>query len=909
MTVLVLDRVRETTETIGTGSVTLDGAVTGYQSFAGVGNGNTTYFFIQHRTTGEWEVSYGIYSTIGPTLSRTTVLASSNGNALVDFSAGTKDVVLDVPAYLVSRLLDGTRGQIVITNSGGTWTVSSGSVTDNQLRPSAPLSVIGRSEGTSGNVADITATSGAGVGVLVYDPSLERVRFASPGGSGSWLLDFNAGGDPLFLRLPLSILHGGTQSALIPPAQGSLFSWDTTNSGAAFLTPVSGLVITGSLLGVSFNSGVIQSGNIASGSVQGFFGTTRNIASGTVGVFDLGSGAVVAGTVGSGAIRSGNIASGQIGINHLQSGLNGSGLVLSGQIGSGQLAHPHFGSGAVLSGDIASGQIGINHLQSGLNGSGLVLSGQIGSGQVSQFHLSSGAVNSGQVSSGVVLGQLGGGAFTIASGTIGTNDLGSGSIVSGLIASGVIGLNHVGSGAIRSGHISSGQIGNNHLSSGSVLSGRIASGQIGNNHLADDSVLSGHIASGQISRFHLASGLVPIRSGFIASGAVLGELGGGAFTIASGTIGPNDLGSGSIRSGLIASGQIGINHLASGSVLSGRVASGQIGNNHLANSSVFSGHLASGQISQFALASGAANSGHIASGAVPWPSIQATTSGKALLGRKTDSAGTQEQFLTTDALDFVSGPAQGTVLFRGATQWQNLAPTSSGRFLQTQGTGANPIFATAPGRLLSQTILNTSGTGTYTTPAGVTSLIVEMIGGGGGGGGVTGAASETAGGGGGGAGAFGRITITPPDPTYSYVVGGGGLGGAAGANPGISGIATVFGSLTVNGGGGANSMATGTSLLIQFAARGGDLPTGFDLANAGQAGTPGIRLSSTNAAGGTGGGTIYGTGGPGRNAGTPLAGDNATGAGAGGGGACTASNVNRSGGRGTDGLILVWEFA
>lgn len=73
--------------------------------------------------------------------------------------------------------------------------------------------------------------------------------------------------------------------------------------------------------GTTVLSGAVSSGEIASGSVQGFFGPVRNIASGTVGVFDFGSGAVIAGTVGSGAVVSGNIASGQIGSGHLASGL------------------------------------------------------------------------------------------------------------------------------------------------------------------------------------------------------------------------------------------------------------------------------------------------------------------------------------------------------------------------------------------------------------------------------------------------------------------------------------------------------------------------------------------------------------------------------------------------------------
>ncbi len=76
---------------------------------------------------------------------------------------------------------------------------------------------------------------------------------------------------------------------------------------------------------------------------------------------------------------------------------------------------------------------------------------------------------SGDIGSGAIAGQAGGGFFTIASGTITTNDIGSGSIVSGLIASGQLGPNHFGSGVVLSGTIASGQLGNNHLGSGAIV--------------------------------------------------------------------------------------------------------------------------------------------------------------------------------------------------------------------------------------------------------------------------------------------------------------------------------------------------------------------------------------------------------------------------------------------------------
>jgi len=98
MALVLKDRVKETTTVVGTGTATLLGAATGYQSFAAIGNGNTCYYTIAAQTTNEWEVGIGTYTSSGTTLSRDTVLASSNSGNLVVFSAGTKDVFVDYPA-------------------------------------------------------------------------------------------------------------------------------------------------------------------------------------------------------------------------------------------------------------------------------------------------------------------------------------------------------------------------------------------------------------------------------------------------------------------------------------------------------------------------------------------------------------------------------------------------------------------------------------------------------------------------------------------------------------------------------------------------------------------------------------------------------------------------------------------
>ena len=104
MALVLADRVKETTTTTGTGTVTLAGAVTGYQSFGVIGNGNTTYYTIADQGGANWEVGQGTYTLSGTTLSRTTVLASSNAGALVNFGAGTKDIFVTYPAeYAVVR--------------------------------------------------------------------------------------------------------------------------------------------------------------------------------------------------------------------------------------------------------------------------------------------------------------------------------------------------------------------------------------------------------------------------------------------------------------------------------------------------------------------------------------------------------------------------------------------------------------------------------------------------------------------------------------------------------------------------------------------------------------------------------------------------------------------------------------
>lgn len=135
MALVLADRVRETTTTAGTGTITLAGAVTGFQSFSVVGNGNTTYYTIAGQGTSEWEVGVGTYTSSGTTLARTTVLASSNSGSLVNFSAGTKDVFVTYPA---GRSVTGATG---LTENDTTITANYTITTGRNALSAGPLTV------------------------------------------------------------------------------------------------------------------------------------------------------------------------------------------------------------------------------------------------------------------------------------------------------------------------------------------------------------------------------------------------------------------------------------------------------------------------------------------------------------------------------------------------------------------------------------------------------------------------------------------------------------------------------------------------------------------------------------------------------------------------------------------------
>jgi hypothetical protein len=188
MALVLKDRVQETATANTTISFTMLGAATGYQSFSSIGNTNTTYYAATD-ISGNWEAGIGTYSTTGPTLTRTTILSSSNSGSAVTF-VGTVTVFVTYPSGKSVNLDASGNVSALGTVASGTWnattmavayggtgvTTSTGSG-NNVLSTSPTLVTPVLGTPTSGNLSSCTADGTNAVGYLVIPQNSQSAAY------------------------------------------------------------------------------------------------------------------------------------------------------------------------------------------------------------------------------------------------------------------------------------------------------------------------------------------------------------------------------------------------------------------------------------------------------------------------------------------------------------------------------------------------------------------------------------------------------------------------------------------------------------------------------------------------------------------------------------------------------------
>lgn len=296
MALILKDRVKETTTTAGVGTLTLGGAVAGFQGFSSIGNLNTTYFAIVGQTTTEWEVGIGTYTASGSLLSRDLVLSSSNGGAAVSFSAGTKDVFccypsgrgvwLDASSNAIGL---GTPASFVGTNITGTATgFTAGAATT--------LATARNIGGSSFNgSADVTSFPAPGaIGGTTPATGAFTTLYANSEALGSQTIPTAGGTTTLTAASPFLTQFTGTlaQTVVLPSAVtlllGTRYKLDNnstgtltvnTNGGATFWIVAAGCDILLTCIGIGTSTGTWEKDYLAANVATGKSLTSINTLS------------------------------------------------------------------------------------------------------------------------------------------------------------------------------------------------------------------------------------------------------------------------------------------------------------------------------------------------------------------------------------------------------------------------------------------------------------------------------------------------------------------------------------------------------------------------------------------------------------------------------------------------------
>ena len=443
------DRVHETCSAPGTSTVTLLGAVTGYQSFAVVGDSNSCFYCIADQSGTNWEVGIGTYTLSGTTLARNTVLASSNSNTLVNFSSGTQDVFLPIPAAydvqatgttanylarwtttnaLVNSLIQDNGLNINITAAVGT--AASGAT---PATAAGTVMVIGGTGGRADTTAGGTASRGATVSIS-----------GGTGGNGAASTNGPANGG----NLSLTSGNAGLIASGFGGANGGNVSFDvglgsgTGSNGDLFIGAYyANIILIGGTAyypaAVQIQGGTGQIGSALGGSAALLGGTgfaaTVSVAAGAGAITVIKGGAGGAGFTsvnGPGAGGELELLGGAAGAYNSYGGANGGPIVVDAGASSGSGSNGTVSIGTSIASSVTIGRTGVTTTINGtlaLANDLTVSNGGTGAGTFTAYALicagttSTGAFQnvSGLGTAGYVLVSAGAGALPAWSNTIG----------------------------------------------------------------------------------------------------------------------------------------------------------------------------------------------------------------------------------------------------------------------------------------------------------------------------------------------------------------------------------------------------------------------------------------------------------------------------------------------------------
>jgi len=390
MALVVNDRVRETSTTTGTGTISLAGAVTGFETFvAGIGNSNTTYYAISNQANGEFEVGLGTVTDASPdTLARTTIISSSNSDSAVDFSAGTKDVFCTLPASK-AVILDASGN--IVANNGSALTalnasnISSGTlnnarlpdpISDKTINASTPLTIKG--DGSSADGKLILNCSQNSHGVKIKAPP------HSAGATWEWILPVNDGtsgqvlttdgnasaqlswtspevGDITGVTAGTNLTGGGTSGDVTI----NLADASTSAKGAASFSSDNFAASSGAI--------TIKDSGVATAEIQNDAVTQAKIADDAVGADQLASDAVVTASivdanVTTAKIADSNVTLAKMAANSVDSNQYVDGSIDTAHIANDQITNALMADDAIDTAQIADNAVSLAKMASGTDG-------------------------------------------------------------------------------------------------------------------------------------------------------------------------------------------------------------------------------------------------------------------------------------------------------------------------------------------------------------------------------------------------------------------------------------------------------------------------------------------------------------------------------------------------------------